>query len=425
MAEARTGEGLAGQAPAALVRPDPRIVQGLIEKAANFNVWTGPREGRGCEPLRRSGAGTTGIVVRQPIYRFAVDMAPPSVEGEVRAANTVGEEVGSLELRLAIIPREHRAHPRREPPPAVLDRTVSQRLALQEAVFRLGDGLGFRAFGTGRTFPMDFGGRPRLTLAAVGDLSEGFGSFAGLSGNLVLCGDLDADCRLDAHVMVRIGDPEGRLVRIAQAPPPEPSGLAVEGSSFLSWVAEKGAEGEHANFASATPDGRIRGFNIPVGLRGIRTDLAQGGAQGFRSEFTKGAPVGLEIGFGRETAPRTPGSGTSLRPFQFEGVSKYYVDDPWGRTIGTCTANFYEGRSFTIELPGLGDQPALRFAYYGTFVDGAGCFSGIRGFLYGLGRSLFDPARPGDHVISNLYVARLSDPAGRHLLAGPGRGPGG
>jgi hypothetical protein len=252
-------------------------------------------------------------------------------------------------------------------------------------------------------------------VTAVGDVAEGFGCFAGLQGNIVLCGDLDRDFGLAAHVMVRIGDPEGRLPRSAAPPLPRPSGVTTEGSTFLSWVAEKAPEGEHLNFASTAPGGDVRGFNIPVGLRRIRTDLVLS-SEGLQGVFTKGPQIGLEIGFGRETAPRGPGSGTHLQPFQFEGVSKYFFYDEGGRTVGTCTANFYEGRSFATRLPGLEGQAALRFGYYGTFVDGTGCFAGIRGLLYGLGRSLFDPTRPAEHVISNLYVARVDDPAGRLLL---------
>jgi hypothetical protein len=397
------------------------MVQGLIEKAANFNLWTGSRGGSGAMPLQGNSGAPIGVRLRQPIHRLAIDTPRPAAGDSMAASNAVGDDVGRLELRLVFIPHDHRARPDREPPPTALDRELPQRCELQEAVFTLGDGHGFRAFGTGRTAPMVLGGVPRLTLAAVGDLAEGFGRFSGLEGNLVLCGDLDESLGLDAHVMVRIGDPAGRLERFV-APSAMPSGpaVAVAGTTFLSWVAEKGSEGEHRNFASTAPDGRIRGFNIPVGLRRIRTDLALDGPGGFRSEFTKGPSIGLEIGFGRETAPRTPGAGGHLHPFQFEGVSKYFFHDAAGRAVGTCTANFYEGRSFAIELPGLGRQPALRFAYYGNFVDGSGCFAGIRGFLYGLGRSLFDPTRPADHVISNLYVARLSDPRGRYLLPGGG-----
>jgi hypothetical protein len=75
----------------------------------------------------------------------------------------VGQPVGNLDFRWMIIPYEFMARPDREPPPAMLDPSRSQRFAMQEGTFTFGDGQdGFRSFGAGRTFPMRVGGRLKL-----------------------------------------------------------------------------------------------------------------------------------------------------------------------------------------------------------------------------------------------------------------------
>jgi hypothetical protein len=58
----------------------------------------------------------------------------------------------------------------------------------------------------------------------------------------------------------------------------------------------------------------------------------------------------------------------------------------------------------------------LRFGYFGPIIQGFGCFKGTQGFLYGAAGSVLAPP-PADHVISNMYVARISDPEGRFRTA--------
>ena len=55
-------------------------------------------------------------------------------------------------------------------------------------VERFDPGTGFRSFGAGRTFPLTLGGRPQLSLAAVGDLTA-----------------LDPTLRKDFRAMVELG----------------------------------------------------------------------------------------------------------------------------------------------------------------------------------------------------------------------------
>jgi len=72
------------------------------------------------------------------------------------------------------------------------------------------------------------------------------------------------------------------------------------------------------------------------------------------------------------------------------------------------TANFIEGRTFSMQLAAAPGQPALRFGYFGKIMSGTGCFQGVQGMLYGAAGVGIAP-----HVFSNLYVVHLIDPDGR------------
>lgn len=395
--------------------PSPAELQRLVDQAAWAHVLIAA--GTGGDGAVRGPDGVIGFDGELPLHRLDVRLRGPDVDEGVRATNTVGESVGAVSLRCRFIPREWRALPEREPPASKLDRGRSQRFAIQEGTFRLGRD-GFHSFGTGRTFPIAQGGRTALWVAAVGNVLGGFGRLEGVRGTYTLCGELTPDHRLVGHVMVRLVDHDGGLRTSAALPPIEPSVHPTPGVTYLTWIARKGGSPGQANRFSVSPDGQVRGVNIPVPVHRPHVDFVAGGERGFVArELELGEDVAQEIGFGRETKPRGPGSGSDRDPFQFEGVSRYTFFDRERQTVGSCTANFLEGRSFAMELPAAPGVPALRFSYYGAFVGGDGCFEGVRGMLYGAAGSVFMPP-PAEHVITNLYVARIDDPDGRFLARG-------
>jgi hypothetical protein len=387
-------------------------LQRLVDQAAWAHVLIAA--GAGGDGAVRGAKGVIGFDADLPLHRLDIRLRDADLDRGVRATNTVGESVGTVSLRCRMIAREWRALPEREPPASQLDRGRSQRFAIQEATFRLG-GDGFHSFGTGRTFPIVQGGRTVLWVAAVGNVLGGFGRLEGVRGTYTLCGELTPDHRLVGHVMVRFVDHDGRLRTSAPLPPPQPTANPTPGVTYLTWIARKGDSPGQANRFSVSPDGQVRGVNIPVPVRRPHVDFIAGGERGFVArELELGEDVAQEIGFGRETKQRGPGSGSDRDPFQFEGVSRYTFFDRDRQTVGSCTANFLEGRSFAMDLPAAPGVPALRFSYYGAFVGGEGCFEGIRGMLYGAAGSVFMPP-PAEHIITNLYVARIDDPDGRFL----------
>src|SRR5262249_4137147 len=158
---------------------------------------------------------------------------------------------------------------------------------------------GFRSFGTGRTFPIIVGGRPRLMVAGIGNVMEGFGRFAGHEGNFTFCGELLPDGGFTGQIITRILDEGGKLRTRDPLPPltaevdrPDPD------FTYLMWLAQKGKGPEQANRPSLTPDGQFRGLNIPMELKqGYSAFTTLEG--GFRAaDLVVRDVIGLEVGFG-------------------------------------------------------------------------------------------------------------------------------
>lgn len=409
-----------GDSSVAAASDSVETLQRLVDQAASFNLFAVPdRHGSG-GAIQGSGGGV-GLQASEALHRFDIDLDLPSRERGVRVANVLGERSGRLDLRWMILPHDFRARPDQEPPPTRLDRALSQRFALQEATFRLGDGRdGFRSFGTGRTFPFGAGGRPKLVAAAVGNITEGFGRFSGLEGNYTLCGEITPGNGFIGHIAVRVQDPQGRLLARGELPPIQPEPDPDPETTYLAFAAQKGGGADQVNRFSFAPDGQIRGANISLHTKRVRAGFSAAGPEGFRSiALRMGEDIGKEIGCGRASDPAADPSGSALRPFLFEGTARYSFHDGARGDIGAVTTNVLEGRRFDLRLPQAPEQPAFRFGFFGPVVLGHGCFQGVEGMFYGSSASILNPP-PGLHVITHYYVARLHDPDGR-FRTGRGR----
>jgi hypothetical protein len=418
MADQTSSTGVA--APPASAGYAPQFLQRLIDQTCCFNVFAVPSSsGQAGASCRASGAGSniTGVIATEVLHRYEMGLNISSSRSGVYAANAVGEVAGRLELHWVIIPHEYRARPDREPPQVKLDPSSSQRLVLKEMTMIFGDGCdGFRSFGTGRTFPVISGGRPKIVVSAVGDITEGFGNFRGHDGNYTLCGELLPDKGFLGHIVVRIADPQGTLRSPMAYAPVEPVADPDPEGAYLLWTAQKGAGSDQENTASLDANGQLRGLNIPTQLKRCTLDFTTGPG-GFRSmEYQAGEVIGREVGFGRGSYADAPPTGTPLSPYLFEGVAKYSFFNPGGSIAGAITTNVVEGRRFDLLLSQAPGEVAWRFGFFGPIVLGAGCFQGVQGMFYGVSTSVFKPP-PGRHVITHLYAARLIDPEGRYRAA--------
>jgi hypothetical protein len=384
-------------------------LQRMVDRAASFNVLVAPEDSQPPTPLT-GGGQLTGIHIAQSMRRL--DIAMMAGPAGVKASNRVGPDAGWIDADLWFIRRETEITPDRRPLAIPLDAGVSQRCALQNVEVSFGPGnAGFSAFGAGRTFAVFSGGRAALTLAAIGNITSGFGRFAGHDGNFTLCGTLSPESGFSGHIMFRVVDPRGDLLVARAIQMPDPSPSPDREATYLTHIGRKplGAP-DLVNTPSFALDGSLRGLNIPVQSRQVTVGFDPNGFTA--SALDVGEIIGREIGFGKGSVPGASAQGTPLDPFLFEGVSCYSFYDAGGRTVGTFTANVIEGRRFDVILPGAPEEPALRFGFFGPIVAGTGCFERVQGMLCGASGSVFH-LPPGDHVISNWYVARLLDPDGR------------
>ena len=94
---------------------------------------------------------------------YEVTFGPTAVEGGWSVRKRVGEPVASVSIRWLVMPDDFDAAPGKVPPPTELDPTRSQRFCMLngEMQFRDSRHSAFRAFGTGRTFPVLVAGRPQ------------------------------------------------------------------------------------------------------------------------------------------------------------------------------------------------------------------------------------------------------------------------
>lgn len=381
----------------------------LVDQAAVFNAFILAEQN---SPAGRDSS--FGLLTSQRLHRFSADTRV--VGSCIKASNEIGQAVGKINQRWILVPDDYVAAPRRYPPQAALNSEISQRFVMQEVRVSFGDGPdGFIGFGTGRTFPSLRGKQQKLAVAGVGDILHGFGKLRGRSGNFVISGDMVPGRGFEGNILIRVVDPYGELRTKIALPSIQPAAASVPGTTFLMLRSQKKGPDQQSTFSYAA-NGRIRGINVPLELKQLSSAFVSSGPEGLTSEILAGEVIGKEVGFtATDPAKPGPGNGSSEAPFVFQGVSRYTFFDRPGRSVGSFTVNFLEGRTFLMKLPADPKQQALRFAFYGPIIFGTGCFKGVHGMFYGASGSVFEPP-PGQHVIIHSYMAQLDDGEGRYRM---------
>src|SRR5262249_30351799 len=101
-----------------------------------------------------------------------------------------------------------------------------------------------------------------------------------------------------------------------------------------------------------------------------------------------------------------PLAPTAVSPIQTtDGVFSFF--DRNGHSFGTVQANMVEGRAMRTELSGA-PMPVFRFGGFGPIIGGTGQFTGADGMM-----SMNSVVSVFPRTLSNLYVLRFYDPAGR------------
>jgi hypothetical protein len=400
---ASTPSGGTGAAASATV-PSSRMMQHLVDQAANFNIFSMPVPGGANAPIRQGGSGSVvGIRIQEALHRFDVITLPPAAGRPLTARNIVGEPVGEFRHRWMVIPEDFVAAPYREPPPTALDPSRPQRIAMLDSVCRFGGGEdGFRGFGAGHTLPMPIGGQSGLLFTAVGAIIEGFGKFRGHEeGTYVYCGSLSPDRGFTGSVMLRVMDRQGTFQ--AENALSEPETWHTRGRDFTYILIRGQAVPSDPVRPNIGPNGQPVGLIVVQDLQLLELDFEARGRGGLQTTDRAGAVIG-QITATINFNPAAPG-GTNLDPIPFTTFDEFVFWDQTRTKIGSFTANSTEGRVFHTQLAG---QPGIRFGGVGEILNGTGLFEGIRGLMTDNSVVVFTP-----HVSASVYVLRVFDPDGR------------
>jgi hypothetical protein len=377
-------------------------VSRLLQKAAYFSIFSMPDPAQPDIPIPSPSNPNAliGVEVHEQLHRFELEVDPPTPDGCIRARKRIGQAVARVQIRWMVIPDEFQAGPGLVPPPTELDPGRSQRFAMLDGQMTWRDraGSGFKAFGTGRTFPVMVGGKPQLRLGAVIDILEGFGRFRGLPGTISVNGYITPPQGLALNFILRFADPEGRLRATSTIAPLRPVADPDPDTVFLMVLGE--VDPDHPTTIEQTSAG-LRA-SVHERLRLVRIGFDLGGAQGVRSRTSEGPLVGTLSG----TLLFNPFDPNPVTPIQtLDGLFTFF--DRRGRTVATLKANIVEGRGFRTTLPGA-PGPIYRFGGFGPFLGGTGVFQDAVGMI-----SLNAAISVFPRTLSNSYVLRVSDPDGR------------
>lgn len=392
------------------------VVQHNLDRTAYISTMANPDSNRSnTRVLTSGGAGNSiGIETVQILHRFEVIARVPTAEKGLTAVNRVGQPAGTLNSRWLVIPEDYQALPGQQPPPTRLDTSQSQRFVMLDECFKFGDD-GFYGFGTGRTFPVNWGGQPQLLAGAIGNLVKGFGKFEGLIGTYVLNGTFLEGQGYRGSITCRILDPAGKLREGRPLPAFTTMADIEPGVTYIIWRGQKKDQTQKSQLIIG-PDGQPAGLRTPAELRSLHFDFASRKRSGVRSVMRIGEVIG-KLDASILFNPLNPGApGTATAPIPFQTRNKYEFTDHEGRTVATAEGFVREGRVFNVALQGLPGQPAIRFGGWGLLESGTGSFSGVEGTV-----SVNSSVGISPHALSLTQWLRIHDPNGK-FRAGTGGG---
>jgi hypothetical protein len=371
----------------------------LLRQAAYFSLFSMPEASSPSEPIPLVPfipALAIAFTVNEGLHRFEVSEPPPGPLCGFRVSKTIGKDyVAKVHMQMTPMPNYFEAAADRVPPPTLLLPFLSQRFCALDGSFEFQDaaGSGFRAFGTGRTFPA-----AQTRLAAVIDITEGYGALAGLAGTGIVNGFIQPPTGFAFSVLFRIVDPAGTLQAQAPLAPLDPAPDPVPDTVFMSFLAEP--DPAQPLRAELAPGGTRLLVHISERLRLV--ELAFGiGPPKLRASAAAGEIVGRH----RWTLVIDLGDGQQVLP-AFSRGSVFTFFDRAGTELGTLTADLAEARVFPTAVAGLA-SPLLRIGGIAPPTAGSGQFKDPVGMISVNGA--FSLATGASSV---LYMVRLSDPLG-------------
>lgn len=339
-------------------------------------------------------------------------MSTPSQERGVRAVNRLGEHLGQAHLNWRMIADDFTALPGVTPPPMVIDPSKSQRFTMAQCELRFADGRdGIRCFGTGRTFPSAQTGGYELLAGASASILEGWGVFEHAQGTCIFVGRLDPETGFVGSIVVRVADPDDRLIVEVIPPIERRSDEELEATYFL-------FRGQQQEAASAPPPagppaappapGAGGGFSLNQAIRIIYTDCGLPGARGMRSSRQVGETIGSQVATVHFDPTQLGKLAQPLGSIPFREENAFtFTDDRGGKIAGIQTVAS-DGAIFNLQLTSAPMQRAVRIVGFGPASGGTGTLNGVGGLFNSVAFNALPP------VPSSLYMVRIVDPEGRY-----------
>lgn len=390
------------------------LVQQALDQAAYVNLFARPAERSAIEPIRDRDGGVIGFHAREVLHRFRISLLTPSASGGLRATNVVGEPLGRSEHRWLVAPEGFEPGPGRVPPATRYEAQQSQLLVLDGRV-ELGDGReSFRGHGSGRTYPGLSGGS--FTLGAVCNIIEGTGRLRDLLGTYTWSASLSLQDGLSGNLLCRFVDPQGLLRTERSLPELRVHGASEAGVVYLPF---RGQKTRNQRTFYTFDDGQVSGIRLDPQIRQVEVDAALDERGEIRSTISVGAVVGrMDAWIFLDLLSPLPAAQDV--PIPFRDYDEYYfldttggqvaslgADGGGGRRIGRAASVPGEGISYSLRLPGLPGQSALRFGGFAPALRGTGRLAGAAGLMTHNSAVGLMP-----HVLSTVFILRLADPSG-------------
>ena len=384
-------------------------VQYLLDEVANFNIFALPsaarREKRSLTPDNPQDFfglnGGYGLAIHNDLHRFEANVRIASVETGLRVNQIVGEPQGKLSGGWFFSPPDYKWNPDEMPPATIFDPWSEQSFVVYNNEFNFGDGNNFLVYGLGQTFPITVKGKPGTYVGAVGNVTRGFGKFAGLEGTFVLTGEITEQLEFVGQITCRLVDPLSRVRTDRELTSVNAVANPFSGSTFIVLRGEKKDKNVKTTFGPP-PGGNLVSLLTPSQMRAIQCDFNNKGGGGIRTGMKVGQAVGTmdaTVFFDLLAPP-----GTAALPVPFTTEELYKFTDNEGCVIGTISAGIVQGISFGLKFPKAPGQPGVRFAGFGAITGGTGQFAGVRGIL--TVNSLIGIA---PHALSLIHVLHLVD----------------
>ncbi len=383
---------------------DMQSWQQALDRLAYFNLLALPDPARPNQPSYQNGR-LTEVVFRGAAHPF--DIAPGELGGRrgFRTANAVGAEAGPFELRWSPMPQDFSFVAGRPVPPTPFDPADSQRFAVTDAEFAIGQGGDrVKGFGTGRTYPIHQPGKQVTRIATNGVITSGTGALANRTGMFAFNGLFSPPDDFQLNLLVMIVNP-GALYTTAPLAALRPIRGLPRSSTFLYFSTF--VPTVTSTHVTMTPAGQPSSLTANEKIRLCEATFSARGPQGLASRYQIGSIAGdhpLKVQF----SP-TSGSGNMPDdPSASYDVEQFHLQDG-NRNVGTLAIETDEIRAFLTPLDGVpAEMGTQMFSGFGPVNGGEGAFAGAQGFQINLGVGTFVP-----HLSSILYVFELADPTGR------------